>query len=256
MKQYQTQTNLVGTLRCACCVVAVWLLASAPASAIITNTITSADFSLGYGYVGVSTWNDSETGGANTPTTIGNFSFIPGVVSSHNSGSGPGFPSRVLSAGTFSGNGAGFTGTVNAVWLGGVPADTLTNPEINPNLRLQVNITSIRLRVLPYSGAGNPFGFVEITPGNGSSQPTVSGAISTDPSLFGSFTLLDWDPADFVLSGTNVTRTFVLTAPTVGELQIDGYEVLGNVQLLYNVPEPAAAALVAVAGVLLLRRRA
>jgi hypothetical protein len=209
------------------------VLISPAASASVTNTITSAPFSIGLGYTSSQTWNDSETSAYNTPTTQGNFSFVPTVVSRLNSASGVYFTNRVITSqvGTdfgWSGNGgvanpstqSAYTNTITASWLGGIPADTLTNPEINPNFRIQLNITSLRLWVSNYDGTGNPFGFVEITPGHGSSSPTITdsptaGGAQNAPT----YTQLVWDPADFTESGMASTRSFVLTAPNVADLQ-------------------------------------
>lgn len=78
-------------------VVALMIAPAASAAPIEVHTITSANFSLGYGFL--FTWNDNETSAFNTPTTQGDFSFVPAVAGTINSGSGVQFTGRMLSDG-------------------------------------------------------------------------------------------------------------------------------------------------------------
>jgi hypothetical protein len=232
----------------------VWLV-MAPAFAAASVTNTSANFSIGLGYTISLTWNDSETSAANTPTTIGNFTFQPSVTSGKDSNTGPTFTNRVYAAGNqdysaVAGLGTTlFTNTVTASWNGGVPADA---DATNPNFRLALNITSVRLYMLLYDGSGNNFGFSETTPGHETNSPSFTlGFHSADPSgNTRPYTDIAWTPPSYVVPGTNFTRTFMLYSPNLNDLQLDGYEVFGNVQLIYDVPEPSAVALLAVSGAL------
>ncbi len=87
-------------------------------------------------------------------------------------------------------------------------------------------------------------GFVEVTPGHGSSSPTITDTTGGNASTASTYVHLTWDPTDFAVDGTNATRTFGLTGPATADMQVDGYEVFGNVQAIFaTIPEPSTALL-------------
>jgi len=237
-------------------------------------TVNSSPFSLGYGFISPGVWSTNETSGANTPTTQGDFQFLPTVSSPLLTGNGPTFPSRVLSNGNSSSYStyvddapAGlFTASVTANWNGTLPTNFIPG-----TATLQLTLTGIKIWA---SGLNDPgfFRFDETTVGHTSSSPSMTpgGAAGTGSPSPANFTnaavwvQMAWDPADYSVSGVTQTRTF---SATVGDdltnpasyiyTALDGYEVLGNVTLTYEiVPEPSALLLLSLSGgILMLRRR-
>jgi hypothetical protein len=210
-------------------------------------TITSADFTIGYGFTGPSpgSWNTTETAAQNTATTIGDFSFVPSLLNQGWSGTGPTFPNRVLSNGP-SGNWSAFywgnpnadnrdeppeiVGTYNGVLPGGAT-----------NVQTTLEITSIAIWVSSTTVAGGPFNvqWDETTAGHlGSSTPVVSGTGGSNAAS--SYTRLQWNPGDFSVPGLTSTRGF--TIPTAaGNIATEGFEVFGNVSMSYDlIPEPTS----------------
>lgn len=82
-------------------VLVVMIALSGAVANVSGATITSADFSIGYGFTGPSpgSWNTSETAAQNTPTTIGDFSFVPSLLNQGFSSVGATFPARELANG-------------------------------------------------------------------------------------------------------------------------------------------------------------
>jgi hypothetical protein len=216
--------------------------------------LTSGDFSIGLGFTANEvTWNDIETAGANTPTTIGDFTFTPAVVSSNNSSGGVNFINRVLGGGPSdrSANGDGFLATVVGTYTGPTPADAAPVP----NYRVTLDIDEISLYVAVYDAAASPFHFQETTAANPGVSPDltddfVGGNNANTPSTY---TKAVWNPGDFQEIGTTSTRTFKFpdAEAATANLQIDGFEILGNVILEYDsvvIPEPASILLLAAIG--------
>jgi hypothetical protein len=224
-------------------------------------TVTSSNFSLGFGYTeDPFGWTTVETSSANTPTALGDFTFVPTVTSSNNSSGGCTFPGRVLTdqlAGQNgrSANGDGFAATVTGTYTGPTPGDAAPDP----NYQISVNISSISLYVCAYAAEANPFGFAETTAGHAALSPTFNDPVPpNNATLASNYTHLVWDPDDYSVAGTTSTRTFGLSSPGLagGNLQIDGYEITGTVTLTYDVvPEPSSIACFAAIGAAAVVRR-
>lgn len=212
-------------------------------------TISSAPFSLGYGYTGAG-WNTTETSGSNTPTTIGDFTFLPVLSGTGSSGSGPQFPARVLTdgvAGLTSASGEAFLFSVGVTgsYTGTIPGNT-----INPELR--INVDSLRTYVVHRSALGNPnpgIAYLETTPGHASSSVLFTGITSvpgsgTELSDASNYQQIVWDPVDYTEPGLIFTRTFGFDTAITVQYAIDGFEIFGTVDVLYTaVPEPSTLGL-------------
>jgi hypothetical protein len=232
------------------------------AAPIVETTISSANFSRGYGNV-AGFWGTSETSANNTGTTAGNFTFTPTVSGGGNSSYGPRFSGRVLSNGSstspsvadYGGVVGSFLVSVAATWTGGTPIDA----QPSPNLRLRLNITSLRIWGVGYNGDSSPWtlNFNETTAGHTDSQTPVT---SLTPVAFTSwwdssqYSHVIWDPTDYIVSGTSETRTFTLSGSPSSS--IDGFEIFGNVDFIYDaIPEPASVGFLAVVVAMALTRR-
>jgi len=230
---------------------ALGLSASAQAA-----TITSSDFDLAYGFVG-GTWNDTETAGTNTATSIGDFSFTPTVAGTQFSTTGPSFASRVFASG---GGGFGvswnqeFTLDITGTYTGATPGDASGTP----NEQVILEITKLNIWATGWSGDFSENGWwEETTSGRTGTSSSVTLSDSNSIEIAGTYSNLDWDPGDLAIAGLTDTRNFVITGDitnTNGEQRvvIDGLKV----HLVYDaVPEPASAALMGVGGLLLMFRR-
>ena len=248
---FASRSNFLFLTGCA----VVFLAGTSAAMAVHTVTLTSSNFSLGFGFG--ETFSPSWVAvSPSTPTTQGNFKFSATPVdtlASYYSGTAPGFPGRVLTDnGGYNDNGSNFLATISASWLGGLPADTVS--EVPPNFQIKLNITQISIYGTAYLVPGS-LGFKETGGGSQTLQamPTTTSfgglAIATN------YAKLAWDPADSFVAGTNATRSFTL-AFTGDARPVDGFEVFGNVQLLYDIPEPSTVVLVlAGIGFIVIRRR-
>lgn len=239
--------------------VAGWLLVSVASWAQIDVTNTSQSFSLGYGKVDSTLlFTTTESSSSNTPTgspqsgggangtwSFGAFTFSNIVRGTASSSAGPTFPNRVLSDGpslTYVAQSITFTNTISVRWTGGDPSPT----DPPRDLRIRLNISQISIYGMACcsgNGANTNMAFHEITPGHDATSPSVGlkdlGFVSIG--LASSYNQLIWDPIDFTVSGTNLTRTFVIQGDA--NFVVDGFEIIGNAQFIYNIPEPAAASL-------------
>lgn len=217
--------------------------------------ITSDEFSLGYGATETSgnAWTTSETSGANTATTLGDFSFEPAPYALNYSQRGPTFPGRVLTDGTETSRCAwvnpAFTIPVVAKYNGAAPADASATPDYH----LVIDITSLNIYSNYTAATGTPttLAWEEVTAGHTQTSPSlalpeVGGAIK----LASNYAHLVWDAGDYSasLAGLNdaVTRTFDVSSPGDEDNRaVEGFEVIGRVSLVYNnaVPEPSALVL-------------
>ena len=222
--------------------------------------LSSANFSFGYGFTG--SWNTSETSGSNTPTTQGDFTMTPIVTGGLFSSNGPIFPSRVLNDGgnaagisTISGSTPPFMATITGAYTGPVPPNADVD---DPNLRIRINITQLRISALahPVFQAGNEtIAFTETTIGHTATSPFQALLTSTALGTASDYTPLVWNPADYEEAGTAFARTFALINDDLRA--VDGFEIFGTVELVYNtpVPEPASLLLLGGLGCLLAVRR-
>jgi hypothetical protein len=219
-------------------------------------TITSGNFSIGYGFSATQTgsgWTTTETAAQNVGLT-GDFGLSIDPTSSLSSSGGPIFTNRVLQTGT-NGSRSGWPTDFQATITGsytGTPADAASNPDYH----IQVSITEISIYGTDYYVDGT-LGFNETTPGNTQSQTpqTINSSSLTNGWDAAAYTQVSWDPTDVSVAGLSQTRTFTLS-PSSRSQQVDGFEVFGNVVVIYNaVPEPASMGLLAAGGLLLMRRR-
>lgn len=204
------------------------------------GTIRSADFSVGLGFTGPTpgSWNTTETAGQNTPTTQGDFSFVPTLGGPGFSSMGPIFANRVLASGSgdWSGWNWGASGgsgpSIVGTYTGPLPSDAAAVP----NYQLTLEITSISIWASSvYVG---PFSvwWSETTAGHAGTSPTVSsggGTASSHINWASSYAQLQWDPADFSVAGLTSTRDFTIPV-TTGNVAIDGFEIEGRVILTYD----------------------
>jgi hypothetical protein len=211
------------------------------------NVLSSAPFSLGYGFSGdpASTWNVSETASVNTPTTQGNFTFVPAPVGDRFSGDGPTFINRVLGDGHL-GTGVNVSGFITSAFALPVTArytgPAPTNALPTPNYRLQIDITQVSVYAgeHPSSSVDIPFQWNETTATHTQSSPQTTLIVSKDYNEHKGYQQVVWNPDDYAvpLSGLNdsFTRTFDITAmDNIGDLRyMDGLEIEGTVSLIYD----------------------
>jgi hypothetical protein len=225
-------------------VILMFALAVMPAGAA-TGTITSANFSLGYGYVSGKIWNTSETAANNTATTIGNFSFSATPTSLYISNSGCGFTGRVLGTGTYA-SGVGyyssaynnFSAPITASYNGPAPVDAAATP----NYRLIIDINSISIYVGAQTTSTVKIArWDEVTSGHLQASSAITiGSVGGSWSNVSHYDRLSWNPDDFsiAMAGVNnsVTRTFDIlnTGSTTDKRFVEGFEVTGSVQLIYD----------------------
>lgn len=257
----------------------VLALATGPdALAFLDATLTSADFSMGYGADGIATtnfrtasstrpWSDNENLANNSPTTQGAFTFSPQPLGGRSGGFGATFPNRTLTDGVDGDISAAVSSSVvphfnipiEASYNGAAPVDVVAD---DPNYRLMIEITRISIWAAAWPGFRTSMEWDEITAGHGATSPTVALIESNQSALASSYTQVAWDPADFGLPlgsvNATATRTFTITPDTVGSdfRYLDGLEIEGRVHLVYNaIPEPASLMVLGLGGLVLMRRR-
>jgi hypothetical protein len=225
-------------------------------------SINSAPFSFGYGF-NSETWNDSETSGSNTLTTLGGFTFTPAVGGTKNSNTGPTFGGRVLTDGgnDQGGRAATFTLDITGAYTGGTPGDAA----VDPDYQIKLHITQLSIFGASFYNSGDPntvaLNFAETTPDHGASQasqvlPNSGGSMH----LAASYAQVVWDPADFfsAIDTVTQTRSFILQSSDSTWENLEGLEIFGYVELSYiAIPEPTGLSLAGMAflGLAALRRR-
>lgn len=129
---------------------------------------------------------------------------------------------------------------------------------------MKINITSLRIWATDFDATPtNSLKWQETTVGHEDSTSATNYPLIIGWPNWGDdavYTQVLWDPNDFQVVGTTQTRTFALFPNnTAGNPAIDGFEVFGNVQLIYDaIPEPGALGamgLVALIGVRMRSRR-
>lgn len=228
-------------------------------------TITSANFSLGYGFNrlavgGVGAWNTLETSSQNTATTLGDFSFVPSLSGLEDTSAGLTFTDRVLATtGTFSTCAYTMNMSLAGSWTGTKPVDAAADP----NYRITIDITSIKVwghSSNPTEGADK----IKLT-------ETTSGYEKADYALFAplhgtmeggniqyveNWNQMIWNPTNYATSGTSFTRLLNVLNNSAADVPIDGLEIYGNVVLTYDViPEPTGLLLLGTGSLLALARR-
>jgi hypothetical protein len=187
------------------------LCAVALTSTIQAGVVSSSPFSLGYGYTGSRTWNTGETSSANTETTIGDFTFLPTLVSTHMSSWGPRFTNRVLttnqSTSGYCGNSGGFGVTIAGSWAGDDPPDA----DPDPDYHIQLNITGISIYFAGRNWGATEIAFQETTVGHEATSDYTSIPSTPVEGYKGDgYIQLAWDPADYATEGIAFTRGFDL----------------------------------------------
>lgn len=218
-------------------------------SAVEAAVLTSANFTIGYGYTGATRngWTTTESSSVNSPTTQGSFTFSPTVLGEIWGGSGPTFPNLVLSNGTTDrvGDTKNFSVVISGSWTGATPADAAPSP----NYQISIVITNLSIWGVTSTAAGGsatPLAFGETTSGHTATSSSIS--LNNLPNTASSFTTasnykqLVWNPDDYSVSGTSTTRSFNIVAGDQ-ERAIDGFQVNGYVLITYTaVPEPGSLA--------------
>jgi len=239
------------------------LAGAAPAA-----TIVSSDFSFGYEYIRTSIGTAPFTGewaattANNTSTTQGDFTFTPTVTwtpQGHFSTWGPVFANRTLTDGkaytTNSSNAYGDASGSSAAFGNVSIAVGYTGTEQVTDITIE--ITGIRIYAASYTTlqGDNQIQWVETTPGVTASSPefnlTVISSFSGIP-VASNYADVTWNPADFAVAGTTATRSFDLD--TNNTRALEGLEIFGRV-VATVVPEPSAATLLGIVGMIALLRR-
>jgi hypothetical protein len=214
------------------CVAALGLAARA-------DTLTSADFSVAFGATYINgaavSWTTVENAALNTPTTLGDFSFVPVVASGRAfTQNGPTFSNGTLASGgntNVTGSASDFSLSVAGSYNGLVPPGAT-------GVTVALNLT--RLSIWGWSSTTHTtvtnMYFVETTAGHAATSPSVnlqSGAYSAAAVANATnYTQLTWRPPAFAVPLTASTRTFNLNGGGV-PLCIEGLTVEGNVVLTY-----------------------
>jgi len=246
-------------------ILAAGLLAAATASAGAA-TITSGNFSLGYGYAN-DKWSTDETSSISSPNpnvylsgnfTLGDVTFT-GIKASNG---GVGFADRILGH-NGTNNQSGYIGvigvnelfsaTITGSYTGPTPADAAANP----NYQVEVNITAIKIYAAQFGASSDTVNWTETTAGNVQSQSpqAVGTAGVSDPA---NYVHIGWNPAEFLspVGSTSQTRSFGLGSNNPENIALDGFEIFGNMVLHYDaVPEPASLGLLSLGGLAMRRRR-
>ncbi len=214
------------------------------------ETITSANFSVMFGATYINgaalSWTTTENASGSTPTTIGDFSFVPVILSGRAfTQNGPTFNNGILATGgttNVTGNATDFVLSLTGSYDGLLPPGAT-------DLTLTLNIT--RLSIWGWSStthtAVTNMYFSETTAGHVAASPSInlrSGVYSpTAVANAANYTQLVWDPTDFAVALTASTRTFNLNGGGV-PLCIEGLTIQGNVVLSYHQltqPPPAVS---------------
>lgn len=237
---------------CKLFVASLGALAGLGTTSVDAASVTSSNFSLGYGKTSSSiAWNDSETSSSNT-TVSGDFTLGVSVSSSADYLAGVTFLNRELGEtdDAYSSFPAGFEAILTASYSG-TPADASGTPDYT----LQIVITSISVYAAGGDNDPSQIGFVETTTGNEQSQALQPLAPYANMRKPVNYTKITWSPDGFDSSATTQTRSFGVIQPTSSAF-LDGFEVEGHIVVTYNaVPEPVALSLAAPVMLLLARRK-
>lgn len=200
-----------------------------------TKTITSPEFSIGYGFVPKSDntgqWSVEETEASNTLPGKG-FGVTMEVEGGQLSATGVSFigrEARPVSSSNASGLVSNFLVTVSGSYDGKKPADAANNPKY----KVKVNIKRISIYAAPTIANGSDtINFSETTYGNDQvQQPQEETAPATFATL-SAWRQLEWVPT----KNEGQTRTFELNQTGEGNpFAIDGLEVIGTVEVTYDV---------------------
>lgn len=209
--------------------------------------IKSSDFSIGMGAAPINNsegngllWTTRETEETNSQPGE-NFFLDVHLTGNQMSATGPSFKDRVLgsvSSEEASGVADGFFAIVTGQYTGPAPKDA-ANP---PNYRIQVNITAISVYAVAVTdemSANFSLNFNEKTSNHEQSQDAVEiGAGPQHLNELSNYIQVSWSPKNFPSESGNLTqeysRVFNLTESQRGLFAIDGFEISGNIVLLYD----------------------
>lgn len=226
------------------------LLAGGTAHAA-TVVLESDQFSLNYGFGGSGAsgaqWV-SNPSASTTSTTLGDFGFTLAFTDIKASDYGATFANGVLSNGalqySYAGYSTGWTATVNAAWTGILPPDAAASP--NVKISLIIDSMSIYGLVNSSQSPSTNFAFSELTAGHAANSPAITVTALTSSQapagymVASNYTQLVWNPDDYFVDGSNMSRIFKVTDNRV----IDGFQISGRVQITYEtIPEPGTYAL-------------
>lgn len=225
--------------------------------------VDSASFSVGYGVFAFDQWGTNETASANTPTTapnpdgtgftVGDFTFSVTLTGSAPASNGPGFPNRVLgSSGVAVGSSSDMTVQISASYNGPHPV----GGEVAQGFQLNIDQISIyALKHPAWTGTTNEIWWTETTADHNGVSPSTFTLIDGGYTDASNYTKLSWNPADWVLNGTSLTRTFRLPNGTdlvYADFMVDGLEIIGSGSFIYTIPESSSVAMI-LAGAIFIR---
>jgi len=238
-------------------IMCVMLVAGFTVSPAMGVTLSSDRFSIGFGFDGPTPgqWTTSEIApGLNTPTTMGDFSFVPTLTSQGYSSMGPTFVNRQpVSAYDWSAINWGDPAVSAYDWCainwGSTQADSRdippqivgtyngTLPPGATNVQLTLDIDNIRI----YASCGTyelgpvDVWWAETTPGHESVSPTTITGEPGGPEWAWTYLQNQFTTAaPFTVPGVTATRTFTIPE-TECTLALEGFEVYGYVIVDYDI---------------------
>lgn len=155
--------------------------------------ITSADFSLGYGFNplaegGVRSWNGLEnTAPYINVTTLGDFSLVPTMTGATYSGSGVAFQDRELTDGSSTAQSAcTMSMALVGSWAGTKPVDAAADP----NYRITINITA--MSIYGFNNVGDSLAMILRETTTGHTQDYATFVPTWDTNAFMNAVNWDW----------------------------------------------------------------
>jgi hypothetical protein len=222
-------------------IMCVMLVAGFTVSSATGETLTSARFSIGFGFDGPSPgqWTTEEIApGLNTPTTMGDFSFVPTLTSQGFSSEGPTFVNRQPVNGfdwcAINWDSPGADSRDTPPQIVGTYNGTL--PPGATNVQLTLDVDNIRVYASgSYAGPLDVW-WSETTPGHESdSGVTMTGEAGGHGFAWTYLQNQFTTAAPLTVPGVTATRTFTVKTSDEGTLALEGFEVYGTVILNYDI---------------------
>lgn len=200
------------------------------------DPIVSNDFQQARGVTenSVNRWTTLETSSYNIGV-VGDFTLTLSMTSNGYSNYGPTFSNavlgnRVVGEDNYVASSQNMLVTLTATYTGAEP--------FVDSIKLVIDSINIYAVIAASGDDGTQIRWKETTSGHESASSYVT-LKQENTGLAASYTLVSWNPGDFVVSGTNTIRTFTLETDGSRRL-VDGFSVLGHVEA---IPEPATATL-------------